>query len=119
MLLWQVLAGEKEWTRSTEFRCKDLTYTVAGLMEGADYYIRVVAVNDAGPGAPGVTEPVMVKEPQGYYTQHCESPAASSSRGFCVSPPPTGLTADVFQKLLQWNLMPPSRKVSSSGQESL
>lgn len=68
MLLWQVLAGEKEWTRSTEFRCKDLTYTVAGLMEGADYYIRVVAVNDAGPGAPGVTEPVMVKEPQGYYT---------------------------------------------------
>lgn len=68
MLLWQVLAGEKEWTRSTEFRCKDLTYTVAGLMEGADYYIRVVAVNDAGPGAPGMTEPVMVKEPQGYYT---------------------------------------------------
>lgn len=62
---WQVVAGEKEWTRSTEFRCKELSYTVAGLMEGADYYIRVVAVNDAGPGAPGVTEPVMVKEPQG------------------------------------------------------
>lgn len=61
----QVLAGEKEWTRSTEFRCKDLTYTVTGLTEGADYYIRVLAVNDAGPGAPGVTEPVTVKEPQG------------------------------------------------------
>lgn len=59
------MAGEKEWTRSTEFRCKDLTYTVTGLIEGADYYIRVVAVNDAGPGAPGVTEPVTVKEPQG------------------------------------------------------
>lgn len=72
MLLWQVLAGEKEWTRSTEFRCKELTYTVGGLMEGADYYIRVVAVNDAGPGAPGVTEPVTVKEPQGYYTQHLD-----------------------------------------------
>lgn len=65
-MFWsQVLAGEKEWTRSTEFRCKDLTYTVSGLTEGADYYIRVLAVNDAGPGAPGVTEPVTVKEPQG------------------------------------------------------
>lgn len=62
---WQVLAGEKDWTRSTEFRCKELTYTVIGLTEGADYYIRVIAVNDAGPGAPGVTEPVTVKEPQG------------------------------------------------------
>lgn len=66
-VLMQVLAGEKEWTRSTEFRCKDLTYTVSGLTDGADYYIRVIAVNDAGPGAPGVTEPVTVKEPQGQY----------------------------------------------------
>lgn len=65
MLLSQVLAGEKDWSRSTEFRCKELTYTVTGLTEGADYYIRVLAVNDAGPGAPGVTEPVTVKEPQG------------------------------------------------------
>lgn len=79
MLLWQVVAGEKEWTRSTEFRCKDLTYTVAGLMEGADYYIRVVAVNDAGPGAPGVTEPVMVKEPQGYYTTSGFCPKSMST----------------------------------------
>lgn len=61
------MAGQKDWTRSTEFRCKDLTYTVAGLTEGADYYIRVLAVNDAGPGAPGVTEPVTVKEPEGRY----------------------------------------------------
>lgn len=38
---------------------------MTGLIEGADYYIRVVAVNDAGPGAPGVTEPVTVKEPEG------------------------------------------------------
>ncbi len=38
---------------------------MTGLTEGADYYIRVIAVNDAGPGAPGVTEPVTVKEPQG------------------------------------------------------
>lgn len=60
-----MLAGEKDWTRSTEFRCKELTYTVTGLTEGADYYIRVIAVNDAGPGAPGVTEPVTVKEPEG------------------------------------------------------
>lgn len=65
MFLSQVLAGEKDWSRSTEFRCKELTYTVTGLTEGADYYIRVLAVNDAGPGAPGVTEPVTVKEPQG------------------------------------------------------
>lgn len=64
----QVLAGEKDWTRSTEFRCKELTYTVTGLTEGSDYYIRVIAVNDAGPGAPGVTEPVTVKEPQGMKT---------------------------------------------------
>lgn len=65
-IFWsQVLAGEKDWTRSTEFRCKELTYTVTGLTEGADYYIRVIAVNDAGPGAPGVTEPVTVAEPQG------------------------------------------------------
>lgn len=27
--------------------------------------MRVIAVNDAGPGAPGVTEPVTVKEPLG------------------------------------------------------
>lgn len=38
---------------------------MTGLTEGADYYIRVIAVNDAGPGAPGVTEPATVKEPQG------------------------------------------------------
>lgn len=42
-----------------------MTYTATGLTEGADYYFRVVAVNDAGPGAPGVTEPVTVKEPEG------------------------------------------------------
>lgn len=67
IFLPQVVAGQKDWTRSTEFRCKDLTYTVGGLTEGADYYIRVLAVNDAGPGAPGVTEPVTVKEPEGSY----------------------------------------------------
>lgn len=38
---------------------------MTGLKEGGDYYIRVIAVNDAGPGAPGVTEPVTVKEPLG------------------------------------------------------
>lgn len=38
---------------------------MTGLTEGADYYIRVMAVNDAGLGAPGVTEPVTVTEPQG------------------------------------------------------
>lgn len=66
LVFWsQVLVGEKNWTRSTEFRCKELTYTVTGLKEGGDYYIRVIAVNDAGPGAPGVTEPVTVKEPLG------------------------------------------------------
>ena len=64
----QVLVGEKEagkWTRCTEFRCKDLTYTVTGLTEGADYTFRVMAMNDAGPGVPGVTEDVQVKEPTG------------------------------------------------------
>ncbi|XP_033934085.1 titin-like [Pseudochaenichthys georgianus] len=68
--LEKVLVGEKEWSRCTEFRCKDLTFTVTGLTEGADYYIRVIAINDAGPGVPGVTEPVTVKEPE-------ETPAVS------------------------------------------
>lgn len=74
VILLQVLVGDKDWTRSTEFRCKELMYTVTGLTEGADYYIRVVAVNDAGPGAPGVTEPVAVKEPQGTYSFIPEQP---------------------------------------------
>lgn len=59
------LVGEKDWVRCTEFRCKDRKYTVTGLTEGADYYLRVYAVNDAGHGAPGMTEPVQAKEPEG------------------------------------------------------
>lgn len=58
------LVGEKEWVRSTEFRCKECKYTLTGLTEGADYYIRVYAVNEAGHGVPGMTEPVQVKEPE-------------------------------------------------------
>lgn len=58
------LVGEKEWIRSTEFRCKECKYTLTGLTEGADYNIRVYAVNEAGHGVPGMTEPVQVKEPE-------------------------------------------------------
>lgn len=51
---------------------------MTGLTQGADYYIRVIAINDSGPGAPGVTEPVTVKEPEGtdrsvnYFTCLCQ-----------------------------------------------
>lgn len=57
------LVEEKNWARSTEFRCKECKYTLTGLTEGADYYIRVFAVNEGGNGKPGMTEPVQVKEP--------------------------------------------------------
>lgn len=58
------LVGEKVWIRSTEFRCKECKYTLTGLTKEADYYIRVFAVNEAGHGVPGMTEPVQVKEPE-------------------------------------------------------
>lgn len=62
------LVGEKEWVRCTESRCKDRKFTITGLTEGADYNIRVFAVNEAGHGAPGMTEPVQAKEPEGKNT---------------------------------------------------
>lgn len=65
------LVGEKDWVRCTEFRCKDRKYTVTGLTEGADYYLRVYAVNEAGHGAPGMTEPVQAKEPEGTLKTTC------------------------------------------------
>lgn len=44
---------------------KNRQYTVKEIREGADYKLRVSAVNAAGEGPPGETGPVTVAEPQG------------------------------------------------------
>lgn len=59
------LVGTNEWSRCTEKMIKVRQYTVKEIREGADYKLRVSAVNDAGEGPPGETEPVTVAEPQG------------------------------------------------------
>lgn len=59
------LMGSREWSRCTDRPVKDLKFTVLGVREDADYMVRVTAVNNAGEGAPGQTEIVTVKEPQG------------------------------------------------------
>lgn len=57
--------GTNEWSRCTEKSIKIRQYTVKEIREGADYRLRVTAVNIAGEGPPGQTEPVTVSEPQG------------------------------------------------------
>lgn len=59
------LVGTNEWSRCTEKMIKVRQYTVKEIREGADYKLRVSAVNVAGEGPPGETEPVTVAEPQG------------------------------------------------------
>lgn len=59
------LVGTNEWSRCTEKMIKVRQYTVKQIREGADYKLRVSAVNVAGEGPPGETEPVTVAEPQG------------------------------------------------------
>lgn len=36
-----------------------------GVREGAKYVVRVMAVNSAGEGAPGITDAVIVRNPAG------------------------------------------------------
>lgn len=59
------LVGTNEWSRCTEKMVKVRQFTVKEIREGADYKLRVSAVNAAGEGPPGETEPVTVAEPQG------------------------------------------------------
>lgn len=59
------LVGTNEWSRCTEKMIKVRKYTVKEIREGADYKLRVSAVNAAGEGPPGETGPVTVAEPQG------------------------------------------------------
>lgn len=59
------LVGTNEWSRCTEKMIKVRQFTVKEIREGADYKLRVSAVNAAGEGPPGETEPVTVAEPQG------------------------------------------------------
>ncbi len=48
-----------EWTRVNSYPCPTLTYTCPGLRDGGRYEFRIIAVNDAGPGAPSKpSEPV-------------------------------------------------------------
>lgn len=61
----KVLAGSNDWSRNTERPCKSQEFTVYGVREGAKYIVRVIAVNAAGEGPPGITEPAIVKDPQG------------------------------------------------------
>ena len=63
----KVMVGEKDWSRSSERLCKELKFTVTGAKMGKDYIVRVIAVNNAGEGAPGMTETVTVRDPQGIY----------------------------------------------------
>lgn len=61
----KVMAGTKDWSRATERPWKTCTFTVFGVREGAKYIIRVVAVNCAGEGAPGMTDAAIVRNPAG------------------------------------------------------
>lgn len=59
------MVGSNEWSRCMDKAIKVRSYIVKGIREGADYRLRVTAVNLAGEGPPGQTEPVTVSEPQG------------------------------------------------------
>ncbi|XP_064868260.1 titin-like [Oncorhynchus nerka] len=60
----KTLAGTKDWSRSTERPWKTRVFTVYGVREGAKYLVRVIAVNGAGEGTPGLTESVFVRDPK-------------------------------------------------------
>lgn len=61
----KTVAGTKDWSRSTERPWKTRVFTVYGVREGAKYLVRVIAVNGAGEGTPGLTESVIVRDPKG------------------------------------------------------
>ncbi|KAJ8352204.1 hypothetical protein SKAU_G00236800 [Synaphobranchus kaupii] len=60
----KVVVGEKDWSRSSERLCKERKFTVTGVKQGTDYIVRVFAVNNAGEGAPGMTDTVTVRDRQ-------------------------------------------------------
>ncbi|NXG11373.1 TITIN protein, partial [Sakesphorus luctuosus] len=62
--VYKQLMGVKEWSRCTEKPIKVRQYTVTEVREGADYKLRVTALNAAGEGPPGETEPTTVAEPK-------------------------------------------------------
>lgn len=76
------LVGTNEWSRCTEKMIKVRQYTVKEIREGADYKLRVSAVNAAGEGPPGETEPVTVAEPQGTQQLYDTDYGYFPSRGF-------------------------------------
>lgn len=63
--VYKQFLGSNEWSRCTEKPVKVLSYLVKGIREGADYKLRVTALNIAGEGPPGETEPITVAEPKG------------------------------------------------------
>ncbi|NXP27057.1 TITIN protein, partial [Scytalopus superciliaris] len=62
--VYKQLMGVNEWSRCTEKPIKVRQYTVTEVREGADYKLRVTALNAAGEGPPGETEPTTVAEPK-------------------------------------------------------
>ncbi|NWV78822.1 TITIN protein, partial [Dasyornis broadbenti] len=62
--VYKQLAGVNEWSRCTAKPIKVLHFTVGEVREGADYKLRVTALNAAGEGPPGETEPATVAEPK-------------------------------------------------------
>lgn len=63
--VYKQLMGVNEWSRCTAKPVKVLQFTVGEVREGADYKLRVTALNAAGEGPPGETEPATVAEPKG------------------------------------------------------
>lgn len=61
----KLVAGTKDWSRATERPHKNRTFTVYGVREGAKYIVRVMAINCAGEGEPGLTDTVIVRNPAG------------------------------------------------------
>lgn len=61
----KVVAGTKDWSRNTERPWKQHNFEVFGVREGAKYIVRVMAINSAGEGTPGLTSAVIVRNPAG------------------------------------------------------
>ena len=59
------LAGQKDWSRATERLQKIRSFTVFGVRDGGKYMVRVMGVNAAGEGTPGMTKQVIVRNPAG------------------------------------------------------
>lgn len=84
--VYKQLMGVKEWSRCTEKPIKVLQYTVKEVREGADYKLRVTALNAAGEGPPGETEPTTVAEPKGIAIVFFSRNVQLLKRWFLISP---------------------------------